>query len=714
MLQKYLLFLCIVSGWTCHGQGFKYPFQNYELPVDQRVENLLSLMTQEEKIYQTWSMSPAIPRFGIKAYNWRSNCLHGWSSSVGTWGNLTWTVFPEPIGLGATFNSDLIRLVGIATADEGRALHNIGIAERNGDSWEAQGINCFAPNVNLLRDPRWGRGQETFGEDPHLISRMGVAYTRGLQEGDDPNYIKIAACGKHYALHSGPESERFYFTVNVTLHDIFDTYMPAMEAVIKEGKIATMMPAYSGVRVTDAHVPTNGAPDPANVYVLKEVAREMYGFKGVHISDNRAVEFVWNPHNYTQTKEECAAVCINATCDMDLGYDAIYPDYLGKAISQGMVQEKTLDESVRRIMKLRFQLGDFDPLWKVPYQWLGEGVLNSPGNQMLNLRSALESIVLLRNEKNVLPLKKNIRVSVIGPNANDTDVLLGNYPGVPAQIITPLQGIISKLGSSNVHFASGCQDIFCNTSSQFSQAVSAAKNSEVAILFLGISDDIEDEGLDRVYSYPCDGVPTVPKLTLPGCQERLLDEISKLGIPTIVVLLNGAGISGKWQVDGTVPAILEAFYPGALGGQAIADVLFGDYTPGGKMPYTVFNGEEDLPNFTSYEMDLHPGRTYRYYRGSKVLFPFGYGLSYTRFQFSSVTASRLVVEPCVQVEFKLNVSNVGRVEGDVVVQLYVVVPRQMGFPVPRIQLEGFKRIPTFPGEDVQAVDRQRKRREMDL
>jgi len=444
-----------------------YAFCDTSQSFRNRTNDLLWRLNITEIIGQTSSIAPAISRLGINAYNWRSNCLHGWSKSGGSWGNLHWTVFPAPIGLGATFDTTLLNMAGKVTSDEGRALHNVLLQSHDGASTEAAGLNCFSPNVNLFRDPRWGRGQETYGEDPYLLSMLGVAYTQGLQEGTDSNYLKVAACAKHYAVHSGPEELRSKFIANVSLYDLYDTYLPAFKSQVLAANVAQIMPAYSGVRVTD--LSDKGAPDTANIYLLKTVLRDGLHVPNISVcSDNGGVYLVYSRHKYVNSTELSAAVCMNASTDLDLGHDEIYPNNLQKAIDDHLVEVETIKEAVWRSFYLRMRLGDFDPPSKVSYQLIGEDHLDTPDNQALNLEAAVKSIVLLKNPNNFLPISSSSlnKIAIIGPNADSDFALLSSYQGIPSKIITIQDGITSYLNSTSknvtVSSAKGCSNVICS------------------------------------------------------------------------------------------------------------------------------------------------------------------------------------------------------------------------------------------------------------
>ena len=683
-----------------------YPFCDTGVHPLKRAEDLVSRLTLEEVINQSSTIAPAIPRLGLKAYNWRSNCLHGWSKSGGHWDpDMKWTVFPAPIGLGATFDYDLIQRVAEVTATEGRALHNEMLVKNKGSSTEAAGLNCFSPNVNLFRDPRWGRGQETFGEDPYLISMIGKAYTNGLQ-GDDDRYLKLAACAKHYAVHSGPEETRLKFSANVSLHDLYDTYLPAFKSQVMGAKVAQIMPAYSGVNCSKQN---DSAPDAANPFLLKTVLREEFSAPNISVcSDNGGVAAVYASHHYVDSMEKAAAVCMNATNDLDLGYDLVYIKQLPSAVKDGLVAEDTIRESVIRSFYLRMLVGDFDPPSKVPFQLIDKSSLDTEDNRMLNLDAARKSIVLLKNDKNGLPLQKESikRIAVIGPNANDSAVMLSNYEGVPSSIVTVLQGIQAVFGNSTakvqVDYSLGCSDVACSKKSDIQAAADAAKQADCVVMVLGLNSGLEGEGHDRKQT-SCEGV-AVPLLGLPGCQSELVEAVTQVNPRVFVVLINGGPLSIEGLLSNKkVLGILEAFYPGAVGGTAVADVLFGAYNPSGRMPVTTYHSESELPPAESYDMTLDPGRTYRYYK-NKPLIPFGFGLTYSYHVYSRVGVSDNEVTMCDSVTAYVTVENrTPNMPGDEVVlaYLYPKNPVEQRAFFPRVQLVGFWKLQLTPGKPQQ-------------
>ena len=675
------------------------PFCDTSKSFMERAVDLVSRLTTAEKISQTSTIAPAIPRFGIKDYNWRSNCVHGWTSSGGHWpSDLKWTVFPAPMGLAATFDADLVLKVGQATADEGRALHNEMLVTNNGSSTEAAALNCFSPNVNLVRDPRWGRAEETFGEDPYVLSVIGSAYTRGLQEGDNGKYMKVAACPKHYAVHNGPDNDRSHFVANTSLHDLYDTYLPAFKSQVMGAKAAQVMPAYSGVR---CKYQPDGAPDAANPFLLKTVLREQFNAPNISTcSDNGGVREVYATHKYVATAELAAAVCMNATNDLDLGHDQVYSQNLQKALDDKYVQEQTITDAVVRSFYLRMMLGDFDPPSMVPYQLIDKSHLDTPQTQALNLQAARESIVLLKNAKNGLPLDpKSIKnIAVVGPHGNATHTPLSNYAGIPSKVVSPLEGIQKQLSGATVNFSEGCSSPKCSDTSKFKDALDIVHSADVVVMVMGIDGSIEGEGHDRVGS-SCNG-KSIDVLQLPGCQNEFIQQVTALNSKVILVLMNGGPISLTNEVlgDDKIIAIIDTFYPGALGGTAIADVLFGNYNPGGRMPVTTFLSSDEIPPSVDYNMTTPPGRTHRYYTGTPQ-FRFGYGLSYTSFEYSKLAVDSTTVNPCDSVKVTVSVENTGKLAGDEVIQIYLAPPKSSDKPFfPNVQLVSFNRVNIKPGE----------------
>lgn len=799
-------------------------YKNDTLSFAERVDDLVTKMTLEEKVAQMVYDAPAIERLDVPAYNWWGECLHG----VGRAGIAT--VFPQAIGLAATWNTELMHQVATAISDEARAKHHDAL--RRGAHKKYFGLTFWSPNVNLFRDPRWGRGQETYGECPYLASEMGVAFVKGLQ-GEDETYFKLIATPKHYVVHSGPEPLRHVFDARVDERDLRESYLPAFEACVKEGGAYSIMGAYNR---------TNGEPCCASPTLLEKILRREWGFEGYVVSDCGAIRDLYENHKVVETAAEAAAMAVKAGCDLNCG--AAYPALL-EAVEQGLIDEADIDRAVQRLFTARFRLGMFDPPERVPYAQIPLSVNDSPEHRALARRAAQESIVLLKNEDDLLPLRKDLEsVAVIGPNADDLEVLLGNYSGTPSQAVSVLEGIRRKVsGATRVYHAPGCDlaegmpllepipsvylraphgdagqgglaaayydnpdfagkpfreqldsavdfiwkgttpitgevgdafsvrwegvlippvsgtyklglrgctgyhlyldqeeivglDIWYNPTTRFTEveleggrlydlrldyvnarpdhdpqirllwerpggdamaeAVEVASKADVVILALGLSSALEGEEMPVDVPGFRGGDRT--EIGLPAPQEALLRRIHALGKPVVLVLLSGSALAVNWAAE-HVPAIVMAWYPGQAGGEAIADVLFGDTNPAGRLPVTFYRSVDDLPPFEEYSM---AGRTYRYFEG-EALYPFGHGLSYTRFAYEalhlsteSVTLNAVDTATSV-LTVEVEVRNVGGRAGDEVVQLYLR-DVEASVPVPRWELIGFRRIRLAPGE----------------
>lgn len=646
-------------------------------PLEKRVDDLVSRLTLEEKVSQMIYASSAIPRLGIPEYNWWNECLHGVARAGIA------TVFPQAIGMAASFNDKLLYRVACAISDEARAKHHEFV--RQGDRGIYKGLTFWSPNINIFRDPRWGRGQETYGEDPYLTGRMGVAFVKGIQ-GDHPKYLKAIATPKHYAVHSGPEPLRHSFDARVSQKDLRETYLPAFKECVKEGKAASIMGAYNR---------TNGEPCCASPTLLQKILRDEWGFDGYVVSDCGAIYDIHAHHKVTNTPEESAALAVNAGCDLNCG--RVF-ESLVNAVKQGLVSEEIIDRAVKRLFKARFKLGMFDPPERVPYAQISYEVNDCEEHRRLALEMARESMVLLKNEGGLLPLRKDLKaIAVIGPNADNKKVLLGNYNGTPSKYVTALEGIRAKVSpQTKVYYAEGC-DLTSTQSSYwgqeatagFAEALAAAQRADVVIMCLGLSPELEGEEGDAARS-TAGGDKT--SLDLPGMQEELLKAVCATGKPVVLVLFSGSPVSINWAQE-NVPAILQAWYPGEEGGTAIADVLFGDYNPGGRLPVTFVKSLDQVPPFTDYSMK---GRTYRYME-DEPLYPFGYGLSYTTFEYSNLKLSAEVIEAGQSITISVDVKNTGNMAGDEVVQLYLK-DLEASVDVPIHELKGFSRIKLQPGE----------------
>jgi beta-glucosidase len=801
------------------GQEFLYldPGQ----PVEVRVEDLVSRMTLEQKISQMQNSAAAIPELGIAEYDWWNECLHGVAR------NGVATVFPQAIGMAATWNPDLIYREADIISTEARAKHHEAI--RNNEFRRFQGLTFWSPNINIFRDPRWGRGQETYGEDPYLTSRIGVAFVKGLQ-GDDPFYFKVISTPKHYAVHSGPEPMRHSFNAKVSERDLRETYLPAFRACIVEGGAWSIMGAYNRFR---------GESCSASELLLDSILRKEWGFQGYVVSDCGAIRDIFRGHHIVETAAEASALAVKAGCDLTCGREYLS---LEEAVSKKLITEQEIDVSVKRMMTARFRLGMFDPDEMVPYAGIPFSENNSEEHNAFALKVARESMVLLKNENNALPLSHDLKsIAVIGPYADNLDVLLGNYNGTPSDPVTILKGIMNRAGEhTQVHYATGvlppetyimaapipgdalrpagdmngnglkaeyfgnpdlegtpvlvrkdslmqmfwrsespgegvpadsfsvrwtgiivppaCGSyeigLFTDERGRFylngellfdhwdagedrffgadtvkfekgmeypivveyadlsgfagvrltwkkleepgdnlamiGEAVKLASRSDVTIVVAGISPRLEGEEM-RVSMEGFEGGDRT-SLDLPKPMRDLIRSIHATGKPMVLVLTSGSALAVNWENE-NVPAILQAWYPGQQGGNAVADVLFGNYNPAGRLPVTFYLSVEDLPAFEDYTME---GRTYRYFRG-KPLYPFGHGLSYTDFVYGDLQLDRAKAMENDTVLVTLNLANSGRSDGDEVVQLYVRDP-ELKEPQPVKSLKGFKRVFLRAGE----------------
>ena len=790
-------------------------YMNNALPTKDRVEDLVCQMTLEEKISQMIHDAPAIERLGIPAYNWWNEGLHG----LGRAG--TATVFPQAIGLAATWNPDLMFRLATAVSDEARAKHHEAL--RRGIHYIYTGLTIWSPNINIFRDPRWGRGQETYGEDPYLTASLGVPFVKGLQ-GDNPDYLKVIATPKHFAVHSGPESLRHSFDALASEQDMRETYLPHFEACVKEAKAYSVMGAYNR---------TNGEACCASPTLLQQILREEWGFEGFVVSDCMAIYDIFAYHKIVETAEEAAALAVKNGCELNCGQT--YSALLG-AVEKGFITEEIINQAVQRLLVARFRLGMFDLPEKVPYAKIPYEIINSPEHQALTLEAARESMVLLKNEANFLPLAKDVQsIAVIGPNAHELQSLLGNYHGTAVNATTPLTGIRKKVSpSTKIYYAqgspfadgipamqvipatylystddhaaesgltasffdnpkfegepvrsqvhpqidfiwkdttpltgqwgedfsiqwsgylvppaSGTYTLGANGFSEFTlylddeqivyyrdihhprikakeveleagrfykirldyisqgidpqiqllwslpevdyqtPALEIANKADVIVAVMGLSPNLEGEEMPVHIDGFTGGDRT--DIKLPSVQLELLEKLHATGKPIVLVLLNGSALGIKWAAE-NVPAIVEAWYPGEAGGQALADVLFGDYNPAGRLPVTFYESVDDLPPFEDYAMN---GRTYRFFQG-KPIFPFGHGLSYTTFKFDNLQIEHSDVKAGDQIAIRADITNTGNMTGDEVVQLYVRQPTNPGRPIK--ELKGFKRINLQPGE----------------
>lgn len=641
-------------------------------PFSVRIDDLVGRMSLGEKVSQLMNSAPAIERLGVPGYDYWNECLHG----VARAGHAT--VFPQAIGMAAMWDAEMLHTVADTIATEGRAKNNAA-REKNPTTAKYYGLTFWTPNINIFRDPRWGRGQETYGEDPYLTSRLGVAFIQGLQ-GDDPNYVKAMACAKHYAVHSGPEKERHTFDAVPSERDLYETYLPQFEAAVREGKVGIVMSVYNAVY---------GVPGPASKFLLTDLLRDKWGFDGHVVSDCGAVRDIWVNHKYTGTAAEASALAIKAGNDINCGsaYAA-----LTDAVGQDLVTEEEVDTALKRVIKSRFVLGLFDSPDECEYLKIPASENDSPEHSQIALEAARKSMVLLKNE-GILPLdrRKIKQIAVIGPNADSVAALLGNYNGDPSSPITILKGIQAAAGDGiKVVYARGCpaairrNQAFSLSSDEAKEALALAEKSDVVLYVGGLDANLEGEEMRNTMVGFDNGDRTM--IELPAPQETLLKGLAETGKPVVFVNLSGSAIAMPWAAE-NIPAILQAWYPGQNGGTAVADVLFGDYNPAGRLPITFYRSTDDLPDFRDYSME---NRTYRYFEG-KPLYAFGHGLSYTRFEYSKAETSAAQMAPDGSVKVRVRITNTGDRAGDEVVQLYV---RHLDSRVdqPLRSLAGFKRV----------------------
>lgn len=803
-MKKIILVLALMLGVVHNSAAqYQYPFQDPSKSVQERAANIVSLLTLDEKISQMMNDAPAIDRLGIPAYNWWNECLHGVARSP-----YRVTSFPQAIGMAATWNTDALLRMAQYASDEGRAIYND--ATSKGKTGIYQGLTFWSPNVNIFRDPRWGRGQETYGEDPYLTSQLGVAFVHGLQ-GDDPRYLKTSACAKHYAVHSGPEWNRSFFNAEVSNQDLWDTYLPAFQKLITDAKVSGVMCAYNAF---------SGQPCCGNDLLMMDILRNKWSFTGYVTSDCGGINHFHMRHKTHPDKQSAAADAVLHGTDCECSSNGAY-HALNLAVAEGLIKEEQIDISLQRLFEIRLRLGMFDPIEMVPYSSITTDVLECDNHKAHALKMAQESMVLLKNEDNLLPLdKKRIKkIAVVGPNALSETVMLGNYFGLPTDTWSVMEGLKQKLGNAvEIVYEPGCgyvdnrvfrsaweadcfsyegelglrAEYFTNPSlkgepqlirmerninfqhgdgeyiadgiaaSQMSvrysadyipkqdgemsfslsgddgyrlyidgklcidskngdpyytfkvekgkthkvvieywqyadvcelrfetgrmwhadarETAQAVKDADVILFAGGISAALEGEAM-TVHAEGFNGGDRV-SIALPAVQTALLKELKATGKPVVFIMLTGSAIAAEWEAE-NLPAIVNAWYPAQAGGLAIADMLFGDYNPAGRLPVTFYKSETDLPDFEDYSMD---NRTYRYFKGD-VSYPFGYGLSYTSFAYDKMHVSKTDDGYKVEVEVK----NVGVRDGDEVVQLYVSNQNKK-FRTPIRSLKGFKRI----------------------
>ena len=644
----------------------------------ERAEKLTEQMTLEEKVSQTVYNAPAIERLGIPAYNWWNEALHGVARAG------TATVFPQAIGLAASFDEEMIEKVAEIIATEARAKYNM--QKKAGDRDIFKGLTFWSPNVNIFRDPRWGRGHETYGEDPFLSSRLGVRFVQGMQR-EEGGYMKAAACAKHFAVHSGPEGQRHTFDAKASKQDLYETYLPAFRACVEEGHVEAVMGAYNRV---------NGEPCCGSRTLLKEILRGEWGFEGHVVSDCWAIQDFHENHKVTKSPEKSAAMALESGCDLNCG--CTFP-YLRNAVRGGDVAEEVLDQAVIRLMETRLKLGLLEEEGTVPFDSITYEETDTAESRAFNRKTAEKSLVLLKNEGGLLPLdKKKLKsIGVIGPNADSRAALVGNYEGTSSRYVTVLEGIEDYVGNDvRVFYSQGCHLYLDRISDlamendRISEVKAVCEASDVVVVVLGLDASLEGEEGDASNQY---AGGDKPDLKYPGFQSEVLRTAYESGKPVILVSMTGSAMGLEWESE-HIPAIIQAWYPGAQGGRAVADLIFGEYSPEGKLPVTFYRTEEELPDFTDYSMK---NRTYRYMQ-NEALYPFGYGLSYTSFRQGETSIDTERIVPGGKVVVKTRIQNTGKMAGGQTVQVYVKALRE---GTPNAQLKGLKKIFLQPGEETE-------------
>ena len=650
-------------------QEFDQPWKDPGVDIESRISDLLDRMTLDEKISQMVYNSPAIERLGIPPYNWWSECLHGVARSGKA------TVYPQAIGMAASFDTGMIHRIGTAISDEGRAMFQAAID--NGFYRQYGGLTFWTPNINIFRDPRWGRGQETYGEDPYLTGEMGASLVRGIQ-GDNPDYLKAGACGKHFAVHSGPEGLRHEFNAVVSKKDLYETYLPAFKKLVDAG-VEAIMCAYNR---------TDGDACCGSNMLLQKILRDQWDFKGHIVSDCWALHDIYEGHGITENAVQAAALALKSGVNVNCG--DTYP-FLKQAVENGMVTEGEIDASLRYLLRTRFKLGLFDPPEMNPYTSISTDVINSPEHRALAKEAALKSVVLLKNRNHVLPLDKDLEfLFVTGPNASNVDVLLGNYYGLNPEMSTILEGITQKRKPGTfIEYRMGSL-LDRENLNPIDWTVSRAHEADACIAVMGISGLLEGEEGESIAS------PTKGDRFDIGLPKAQVEQLRKLregyDKPLILIVTGGSPIALE-EVADLVDAILFVWYPGEEGGNAVADILFGDEAPSGKLPITFPKSLKQLPPYEDYSMK---GRTYRYMT-KEPMYPFGFGLSYTDFEFSSAGPASLELAPGQSTRLTVTVRNTGKTAAEEVVQLYVS-DLESSVDVPVSSLRAFRRIRLEPGE----------------
>lgn len=666
--MKKIIIPVLLAGAVMSACQHKFPYQDASLPPEERAADLVQRLTLEEKVLLMQNNSSAVPRLGIKPYNWWNEALHGVAR------NGLATVFPQAIGMGAAFNDSLLHVVFTAVSDEARAKNHI--ARRDSSYKIYQGLTFWTPNINIFRDPRWGRGQETYGEDPYLTSRLGMAVVRGLQGPENSLYDKAHACAKHYAVHSGPEWNRHSFNAeNIAPRDLWETYLPAFKDLVQKAGVKEVMCAYNRFE---------GSPCCNSDRLLMQILRDEWGYDGLVVSDCGAIYdfFEEGRHGTHKDKADASSAAVLSGTDLECG-DAYKS--LVDAVRQGKIKEADLERSVSRLLLARFKLGEMDET--TPWDTIPDSVVNCRIHRALALRMAHESMTLLQNKNKLLPLKAGMTIALLGPNANDSVMQWGNYNGFPNHTVTLLEALRKRLPEDRLIYVPGAlyaegfvpkhkqEEMEQTKPLDAASLLKQVGRADVVIFAGGISPMLEGE--EMKVNVPGFKGGDRTDIELPAAQRRLLKALKSAGKKVVFVNFSGSAVGLEPETQ-TCDAILQAWYPGEAGGTAVADVLYGDYNPAGRLPVTFYKNVGQLPDFQDYSMK---GRTYRYFEGTP-LFPFGYGLSYTTFAYGKAE----VKDGCLLVP----VTNTGSMDGDEVVQLYLNRPDDTDGPCKT--LRAFKRV----------------------
>ena len=670
---SFLLFVALFLFTGCNNQP---AYKNTNLSPEKRAEALLKELTLEEKVSLMMDTSQPVERLGIKKYNWWNEALHGIAR------NGLATVFPMPIGLAATFDAEAVHDMFVTVSDEARAKNTKAAAEGSYERYE--GLTVWTPNINIFRDPRWGRGIETYGEDPYLTATLGVEVVKGLQcLGEDEKYDKMHACAKHFAVHSGPEWNRHTFNAeNIKPRDLYETYLPAFEALVKDAQVKEVMCAYNRFE---------GDPCCDSDQLLIKILREEWDYQGIVVSDCWAISDFYREENSHKTHPDSAsasAAAVLSGTDLECGNSYLS---LVDGVKRGLIKESDIDVSVKRLLKARYELGEMDDPKEVSWTKIPFSVVASKEHHEQALEMARKTMTLLQNKNNILPLKRGGKTfALVGPNANDSIMQWGNYNGFPSHTITMLEGIQKAIAEDDklIHVP-GCS--WVKGESNIPQTLAHVKDADVIIFAGGISPQLEGEemGVDLPGFRGGDRTD----IELPAIQRQLLKALKAAGKKIVLVNYSGSPIGLEPETQ-SCDAILQAWYPGQAGGQAVAEVLFGDYNPAGRLPVTFYKNVDQLPDFEDYNMT---GRTYRYFQG-EPLFPFGHGLSYTTFTYGDVQLPASAKDD-ETIKICVPVTNIGKMDGDETVQVYI--KKQSDTEGPIKALRAFKRVHIPAGQTIQ-------------